>query len=406
MAYSYQDFENAANAAGLMGNFSQYDLDLARRFPEAGMSILSLKQDYNNATTDQQRLLANTAANQIRSSYGSYTGGNDGSRYYALSGSSAGDYSGAKYGSWIDDTLEKIGSFGSFGYGAAPEYNNAYAQQQKALLDTILNREDFSWSKEEDPLWGSYKKSYLREGDRATANTLAQASAASGGRASSYAANAAAQAGDYYAAKLNDVIPALYQQAYDRYLKDYQMKLSDLGAVNTQEQLDYNRYLTDLGQYNTDRSQAYNEYLNDYNMLQSYLSNLQGQDAAAYSRYLDSVAQRQQNLENQLALARLGASYGDYDWLNALGITPADAGVTAAGYAGSVQPASAPAEDNTINSGSNPAIRNQNGNGWIHVAGTGRMSYAEVKRGVDNGTIKETQHSDGTYSYVISNYKE
>ena len=84
MAYTYDDFEKAAIAAGLLGNFSQYDLDLARAYPEAGLSLLSLKQDWNNATTDEARLLANEAANQIRSSYGAYTGGTDGSKYYAV----------------------------------------------------------------------------------------------------------------------------------------------------------------------------------------------------------------------------------------------------------------------------------------------------------------------------------
>lgn len=344
MAYTYSDFENAVNKAGMTGGFSRYDLDLARQHPEVGLTLLSLKQDYQNASTGQQRALANAAANQLRSSYGRYTGGSDGMRYYALDGSQAGAYSPTRYGTRIDSTLDQIGSFGSFSYGAAPTYNNAYQQLQKQMLDEIINRPDFSWSKEEDPTWSSYKKSYLRQGDRATANALAQASAASGGRTSSYAANAATQAGDYYAAKLNDIIPTLYRQAYDRYLSDYQMKLSGLGAVNSQEQLDYNRYLTALSQYNTDRGQAYNEYLNNYNMLQSYLDNLQGQDAAEYSRYLDSVARQmaqrqydgqmtQQELENRLALARLGGSYGDYSGLNALGITPNNANIYQAALA-------------------------------------------------------------------------
>lgn len=157
------------------------------------------------------------------------------------------------------------------------------------MLDAILNREDFSWSKETDPQWSSYKKSYLREGDRATQNALAQASAASGGRPSTAAVTAASQAGDYYAAQLNDVIPTLYQQAYDRYLNEYNMMLQDLGAVNTQEQLDYAKYLDQLGQYNTDRNFAYQTYLGDFNTLQGKLSALQGQDGVDYGRYLDKI---------------------------------------------------------------------------------------------------------------------
>jgi len=432
MAYTYDDFEKAATAAGLLGNFSQYDLDLARAYPEAGLSLLSLKQDWNNATTDEARLLANEAANQIRSSYGAYTGGTDGSKYYAVTPQTATSAIDAKVG----DTLDRIGSYGSFAYGnqdaynkalqgvvdiqpftfnygnqtayqkalddvagitpfaydkTAPVYTNPYEQQQAEMLDRVVNREGFAYDPATDHVYGSYKKAYLREGDRATANALAQASAGSGGRASTAAVNAATQAGDYYATKLSDVIPTLYQQAFDRYLQDYQMKLSDLGAVNQQQQLDYARYLNELGQYNTDRGfaldtynadvnrrqgiltammndrgqqwqeqkgsydsmtaarlnalsaltadrgQAYNEYLDGYNMLRSYLGDLQGQSDTIYTRTLAAAQQRQQQeqqaLENQMALAQLGYNVGDNAYLEALGITPNNEALLAASLA-------------------------------------------------------------------------
>ena len=283
MAYTYDDFVKAANQSGLMGQFSQDDLNLAQKYPEFGLSVLSLKKDYNNAATAEQRLLANQAANELRKSYGNYSGGADGSSFRLES----------KLNRRADDLLGQIGSFGSFSYDEAPAYENAFAQQQKDLLDRILNREDFSWSKETDPQWSSYKKSYLREGDRATANALAQASAASGGRPSSYAVNAATQAGDYYATKLNDVIPTLYQQAYERYLDEYNMKLKDLNAVNQQEQLDYAKYLDRLGQFNTDRGFAYQNYADDYDRLRSQLADVQGQDQIDYARHLDETSRQQ-----------------------------------------------------------------------------------------------------------------
>lgn len=283
MAYTYDDFVKAANQSGLMGQFSQDDLNLAQKYPEFGLSVLSLKKDYNNATTAEQRLLANQAANELRKSYGNYSGGADGGSFRLES----------KLNRRADDLLDQLGGFGSFSYGEAPTYENTFAQQQKDLLDRILNREDFSWSKETDPQWSSYKKSYLREGDRATANALAKASAASGGRPSSYAVNAATQAGDYYATKLNDVIPTLYQQAYERYLDEYNMKLKDLNTVNQQEQLDYAKYLDRLGQFNTDRGFAYQNYADDYDRLRSQLADVQGQDQIDYARYLDEVSRQQ-----------------------------------------------------------------------------------------------------------------
>lgn len=283
MAYTYDDFVKAANQSGLMGQFSQDDLNLAQKYPEFGLSVLSLKKDYNNAATAEQRLLANQAANELRKSYGNYSGGADGGSFRLES----------KLNRRSDDLLDQLGSFGSFSYDEAPTYENTFAQQQKDLLDRILNREDFSWSKETDPQWSSYKKSYLREGDRATANALAQASAASGGRPSSHAVNAATQAGDYYATKLNDVIPTLYQQAYERYLDEYNMKLKDLNTVNQQEQLDYAKYLDRLGQFNTDRGFAYQNYADDYDRLRSQLADVQGQDQIDYARYLDEVSRQQ-----------------------------------------------------------------------------------------------------------------
>ena len=289
MAYTYDDFVKAANQSGLMGQFSQDDLNLAQKYPEFGLSVLSLKKDYNNAATAEQRLLANQAANELRKSYGNYSGGADGGSFRLES----------KLNRRSDDLLDQLGSFGSFSYDEAPTYENTFAQQQKDLLDRILNREDFSWSKETDPQWSSYKKSYLREGDRATANALAQASAASGGRPSSHAVNAATQAGDYYATKLNDVIPTLYQQAYERYLDEYNMKLKDLNTVNQQEQLDYAKYLDRLGQFNTDRGFAYQNYADDYDRLRSQLADVQGQDQIDYARYLDE-ASRQQTAQDSI----------------------------------------------------------------------------------------------------------
>lgn len=325
MPYSYDDFLSAATSSGLLGEFSQADLETAQRYPEFGLSILSLKKDYHDAATDEQCLLANEAANQLRSSYGNYRGGDDGSRYYSQ----------GKIPGQIDAILDQINNFGSFSFDQeAPVYDNQYAEQQQALLDAILNRPDFTWSKETDPLWGSYKKSYLREGDRATANALAQASAASGGRPSTAAVTAATQAGDYYATQLNDIIPTLYQQAYDRYLNEYSMMLQDLGAVNTQEQLDYAKYLDQLTQYNTDRNFAYDTYLGDFNILQGQLASLQGQDDVDYGRYLDTInlgIQRDET-EYQRQQQDQALVQAQVDAILAAGGTPSAELVGASGY--------------------------------------------------------------------------
>lgn len=323
--FTYDGFLTAASNAGLLGEFSQADLDTARKYPEFGYSILGLKQDIHKATTPEAKLLANEAANQLRSSYGGYTGGKYGADYI----------SDGKIPNQIDSVLDKINGFGSFTFDQErPSYENQYAEQQQALLDAIINRPDFSWSKEDDPQWHSYRKSYLREGDRATADALGQAAAASGGRPSTAALTAATQAGDYYATQLNDIIPTLYQQAYDRYLNEYNMSLQDLNAVNTQEQLDYAKYLDQLGQFNTDRNFAFNSYLSDFDILQNQLASLQGQDSVDYNRWMDKVGlyREDQQLQREEALAQQQMAQAQVDAILSAGGSPSADLVGASGY--------------------------------------------------------------------------
>ena len=255
----------------------------------------------------------------------------------------------------------------------APVYNNRYDDTIQDLIQGILNREDFSYDPATDPLYQNYRKQYTREGQRATADTLGAAAAASGGIPSSYATTAAAQAGNYYAAQMTDKIPELYQLAYNQYLNDYNMQLSDLGVVQGAEQSDYDKYLNELNQFNTDRAFDYNAWLDEYNMTKDQLQTAQGLEQLDYTKYLNELQQfntdrefnygqlldeidsqtreRQEDIDNalraaefgdysflqdmgidtsnnpadferQYTLALLAAEYGDFSGLEALGITP------------------------------------------------------------------------------------
>ncbi len=344
--FTYDEFQRELTNSGLGSEFSSADLKLAQQNPDAGMSILKYKRDYHNATTPEQRALANLGAEGIRSSYGNYTGGGAGSQFYLdpLSPNSFQQDAKPTYSSnrtgLVDDLLNKQLNYGNYSYDVAqPEYTNRYDETIQDLLKQILNREAFSYDPERDQLYSQYRKQYTREGDRAQQNAIGAAAAASGGIPSSYAATAAAQAGDYYAAQMTDKIPELYQLAYNKYMNDYNMKLSDLGAVqgaekiglrqvsstscssttrtgtsttrhgqmltiglqndvqtaSTLEQLDYTKYLNELNQYNTDRSFSYQNLLDEINQQ----TGLRGE---------------------ALEKAQLAAQYGDYSYLRKLGI--------------------------------------------------------------------------------------
>lgn len=183
MAYTYDDVVLEAQKAGVYENFSQGDLAAIQQNPEYGMSLLGLLKDVNNATTEEQRLLSTEMANQLRKSYG-------------------------------------------------VEY--AVSDTEKKTVDSTTNQGGFEYDPETDPMYDVYAKTYLREGQRATANTLAQVAAMTGGRPSSYAVTAAQQAGEYYAAQLANVIPTLRQNAYQEYLGELEAKRAIQTATQNQ----------------------------------------------------------------------------------------------------------------------------------------------------------------------------
>lgn len=296
--YNYTDFEEALKKSGLGGQFSTADLALAKRNPDAGMSLLSYKQDWANATTDEMRALANAGAEEIRSSFGEYTGGTDGSQFYRTPLSpEAFEYGSApsftdNYAGDIEKLIADQMNRQPYSYsGTAPVYESKYGETIDGLMNDILNRGEFSYDHTNDPLYSAYAKQYTREGRRATADALGEAASASGGMPSSYAVTAATQAGDYHAAQLADKIPELYQIAYDKYLNEYNMKLSDLNAAQGLEQFNYGMYQDQLGQYNRDREFDYAKWLDEYEMGQNDINTLRGLRDDDFSRYLTELDQ-------------------------------------------------------------------------------------------------------------------
>ena len=104
--------------------------------------------------------------------------------------------------------------------------------------------------------------------------------------------------------------------------------------MNNQEQLDYAKYLDQLGQYNTDRNFAYNQYLSDFDILQNQLSALQGQDSIDYNRWMDKVGlhREDQQLQREEALAQQQMAQAQVDAILSAGGRPSADLVGASGY--------------------------------------------------------------------------
>ena len=202
---TYEQFEKAAKEAKLYDSFSEADLELARRNPESGMSILNYKKDYINATTDEARALANAGANKIRAEGGGYYGGIDGSEKITQNSVPT------LTGNYLTDTMN-------------------------TKVNDLLKKDPFSYNPENDQLYSSYRKQYTREGKRATEDAIGTAAAMSGGVPSTYAATAGAQAGNYYASQMADKVPELYQIAYNKYMNDIENERANINMLSALEQ--------------------------------------------------------------------------------------------------------------------------------------------------------------------------
>ena len=165
----------------------------------------------------------------------------------------------------------------------APEYaGDPYKERRDAALERA---ESMTWNynPETDPVWLAYQKQYRREGQRATEDTLGRLAGMTGGMPSSYAATAAAQAGNYYASQLSDKLPQLYQDAYNRYLDEYKKQLGISDQYYQFGQQDYNMFQDTLDQWNKDRSFNYGAY-------RDLVGDQRYADETAYNRYRDTVA--------------------------------------------------------------------------------------------------------------------
>lgn len=295
MAYKTQD-----EIMDLIGRSGQYwsdeDKALARRDPDAGLTIYHAKNDYLNAQDDAARTAANQRAESARKQFGGYTAGKTGAGFTKDSTYFTHD---DPYAARMDAALDKL-----LGYG---DFKNPYQGQIDDTLGKITDRDPFSYNAEDDPVYQQYRKTYLREGQRANEDTLGNYATMTGGMPSTAAVNAASQAQDYYNAQMADKIPALYQLAYQMYADEGNNLLNQLSAMRglgqdalsewdanlglAQEQLGALRTASD-----TDYNRAYNKWGADYQVGRDTVSDQQWQ-----SQFNLANQQRTQDFSMQLA---------------------------------------------------------------------------------------------------------
>lgn len=174
-----------------------------------------------------------------------------------------------QYSQYYNDDIQKNATKHYFdginGVGEKPEYKERYSQEVDNLINEILNKREFSYDLESDPYYKSMKEAAIREGRRASEDVLADVQQQTGGM-SSYAVSAASQAQNRYLSELNDNVPALIDNAYDRYINELSGDYNKLNTLLGLQESDYNRYVNDFNIYDTNRARSdedYERYNND-----------------------------------------------------------------------------------------------------------------------------------------------
>lgn len=140
-----------------------------------------------------------------------------------------------------------------------------YGQSLKDQMDKINNREEFTYDLNGDALYQQYKDQYMAQGRLASADVMGQASAMTGGYGNSYAATVGNQAYQGYLQKLNDVVPELYNMAYNRYQQEGQDMKDMYSMYKDAYNTEYGEHRDKVADHNTETARLYDIYNNERN---------------------------------------------------------------------------------------------------------------------------------------------
>ena len=174
------------------------------------------------------------------------------------------------------------------------EYQSQWDGELTELYNRIANRKPFSYDIGTDPVYQQYREQYQRQGRLAMQDTMGQAAALTGGYGSTYGEQVGQQAYNAYLQNLNDIVPDLYNAAYNRYRDEGTDLYNQYGLLSDRENKAYSRYRDTVNDYYSELSDARSAYdsaySRDYNQWSDQLSYWAQKAANENSAYLQQLA--------------------------------------------------------------------------------------------------------------------
>lgn len=150
----------------------------------------------------------------------------------------------------------------------------SYTDQIKDMMNQIQNRDKFSYDVDTDMLFQQALASSMASGQQAMQDTIGQASALTGGYASTYATSAGNQAYNSYIQDAYNNLPEYYQMALEAYNMEGQDMYNQLSMLSDADATEYGRMYDSWNAHFTNTQNMYNQeygawqdnWNNNYNM--------------------------------------------------------------------------------------------------------------------------------------------
>ena len=138
-------------------------------------------------------------------------------------------------------------------------YKSAYSQSIDSIVEELLSMK-FDGNIENDPLFNLTRDESIKQGLLAMEDTLGKALSMTGGYANSYAQSAAQGA---YAKELSgytQLIPELYEAAYDRFSDERESVKDAVKLLRSLDDSDFDRYTDMMKQYLSEGEMLFDNY--------------------------------------------------------------------------------------------------------------------------------------------------
>ena len=146
----------------------------------------------------------------------------------------------------------------------------SYTDKIKDLMGQIQNRDKFQYDVAEDTLFQQYLGSMMQSGQTAMQDTIGQASALTGGYASTYAQSVGNQAYNSYIQDAYNNLPEYYNMALEAYQMEGQEMYNQLAMLNEADATEFGRM---YDSWNANFTNAQNMYAQEYGAWQDGINN-------------------------------------------------------------------------------------------------------------------------------------